>query len=69
MKISYAVTVCNEFIEIQRLVNFLLQHKRVQDNIVILFDEANGDPEVENFLRTHSIKENLIVTLQTGKIS
>jgi hypothetical protein len=55
MKISYAITVCNEFIEIQRLVNFLLQHKRVQDNIVILFDEANGDPEVESFLRTHSI--------------
>jgi hypothetical protein len=55
MKISYAITVCNEFIEIQRLVNFLLRHKRVQDNIVILFDEANGDPEVENFLRTHSI--------------
>jgi len=55
MKISYAITVCNEFIEIQRLVNFLLRHKRVQDNIVILFDEVNGDPEVENFLRTHSI--------------
>jgi len=54
MKISYAITVCNEFIEIQRLVNFLLQHKRMQDNIVILFDEANGDPEVENFLRSHS---------------
>lgn len=55
MKISYAITVCNEFIEIQRLVRFLLQHKRIQDNIVILYDEANGDPEVENFLRTHSI--------------
>jgi len=55
MKISYAITVCNEFIEIQRLVNFLLRHKRIQDNIVILFDEANGDPEVESFLRTHSI--------------
>jgi len=55
MKISYAITVCNEFIEIQRLVNFLLQHKRTQDNIVILYDEVNGDPEVENFLRTHSI--------------
>jgi len=54
MKISYAITVCNEFIEIQRLVNFLLQHKRVQDNIVILFDEANGDPEIEAFLRSHS---------------
>jgi len=55
MKISYAITVCNEFLEIQRLVNFLLQHKRQQDNIVVLYDEVNGDPEVENFLRTHSI--------------
>jgi hypothetical protein len=55
MKISYAITVCNEFIEIQRLVSFLLQHKRSQDEIVILYDEANGDPEVENYLRSHSI--------------
>ena len=55
MKISYAITVCNEFVEIQRLVNFLLQHKRIQDNIVILYDEANGDPEIESFLRSHSI--------------
>ena len=55
MKISYAITVCNEFIEIQRLVSFLLQHKRIQDNIVILYDEANGDPGIESFLRTHSI--------------
>ena len=55
MKISYAITVCREFVEIQRLVHFLLQHKRLQDNIVILYDEANGDPEVETFLRTHSI--------------
>jgi hypothetical protein len=55
MKITYAITVCQEFVEIQRLVHFLLQHKRLQDNIVILYDEANGDPEVETFLRTHSI--------------
>ena len=55
MKITYAVTVCNEFLEIQRLVNFLLQHKRREDNIVILYDEVNGDPMVESFLRTHSI--------------
>ena len=55
MKISYAITVCREFLEIQRLVHFLLRHKRIQDNIVILFDEANGDPEVETFLRAHSI--------------
>ena len=55
MKISYAITVCNEFIEIQRLIHFLLEHKRYQDEIVILFDKANGDIEVENFLRSHSI--------------
>ena len=55
MKISYAITVCNEFMEIQRLVRFLLQHKRINDNIVILYDEANGDPEIELFLRTHSV--------------
>lgn len=54
MKISYAITVCNELNEIQRLVKFLLDHKRSQDEIVILFDEANGYSEVENFLRTHS---------------
>lgn len=51
MKISYAITVCNELNEIQRLVNFLSEHKRLQDEIVILFDEANGDLEVENFLQ------------------
>ena len=60
MKISYAITVCNEFLEIQRLVNFLLKHKRMQDNIVILYDEVNGDPEIENFLRSHSINKEFV---------
>ena len=55
MKNSYAITVCTEFIEIQRLINFLIKHKRYQDNIVVLFDETNGDPEIETFLRTHSV--------------
>ena len=55
MKISYAIPVCTEFVEIQRLINFLLKHKRHQDNIVILFDETNGDPEIESYLRSHSI--------------
>lgn len=55
MKISYAVTVCDEFIEIQRLVTQLLKTKRPQDNIVVLYDEANGDSEIENYLRSHSV--------------
>ena len=55
MKITYAITVCNEFIEIQRLLNFLLINKRDEDDIVVLFDSVNGDPEVEAFLRSRSI--------------
>ena len=55
MKISYAITVCNEFVEIQRLVNFLVKHKHPKDEIVILYDESNGDIEIENYLRSHSV--------------
>jgi len=55
MKISYAITVCNEFVEIQRLVNFLLENIRHEDEIVILYDSKNGDKEVENYLRSHSV--------------
>ena len=50
MKISYAITVCNEFVEVQRLVNFLRENKRTQDEIVILFDQKNGDEEVAKWL-------------------
>jgi len=55
MKLTYAITVCNEFLEIQTLIKFLLECKQIQDNIVVLYDEQNGDPEIETFLRTHSI--------------
>tara|TARA_Y100000114_G_scaffold157230_1_gene188213 strand:+ start:1970 stop:2593 length:624 start_codon:yes stop_codon:yes gene_type:complete len=55
MKISYAVTVCNEFVEIQNLINFLLKHKRTEDEIIVLYDFKNGDEGVEEFLRSHSV--------------
>jgi hypothetical protein len=55
MKISYAITVCNEFVEIQRLINFLLKNKRQEDEIVVLYDQSHGDPEIESFLRSSSI--------------
>jgi hypothetical protein len=55
MKITYAVTVCNEFIEIQRLVHHLLKNKRAQDDIVILYDSKNGNADIETFLRSHSV--------------
>ena len=50
IKISYAITVCNELEEIKRLVNFLLVYKQDQDEIVILFDKQNGSQEVRQYL-------------------
>ena len=55
MKISYAITVCNEFVEIQKLVDFLLEHKRSQDEIVVLYDIENGHEGVEQYLRAKSV--------------
>ena len=52
MKISYAIPVCNELEEIKRLVTFLLEHKRDEDEIVITFDHKNGSIEVEEYLRS-----------------
>lgn len=50
MKISYAIPVCNEITEIQRLLGFLIENKRVEDEIVVLFDSNNGTKKVKNFL-------------------
>ena len=55
MKISYAITVCNEETELQKLVTFLLKHKELQDEIVITYDSKNGSKGVEEYLRTHSV--------------
>ena len=42
MKISYAITVCNELLEIQRLLPFLIENKRKQDEIVVFYDTNNS---------------------------
>jgi len=51
MKISYAVTVKDEFVEIQNLLQKLITLKQPQDEIVVLWDSKNGDKEVETYLR------------------
>ena len=55
MKISYAITVCTEEIELQKLVTILLKNKQLQDEIVITFDHKNGTRGVEDYLRSHSV--------------
>lgn len=57
MKISYAVTVCNELVEIQRLLPFLIENKRDIDEIVIFFDTNNGSKSVEEYLRAQSVNK------------
>jgi len=50
MKISYAITVCNEIEEIKKLISFLFKHIRAEDEIVVLYDNKNGDPKVWQYL-------------------
>jgi len=38
MKISYAITVCNEHKEIDKLLTFLFEHKRKEDEVVVQKD-------------------------------
>ena len=57
MTISYAITVCNEIVEIQRLLNFLLENKRKEDEIVVVFDSNNGSKAVEDYLRAQNVEK------------
>ena len=67
MKITYAITVCNEFVEITNLLNFLIKKKRKEDEIVILFDKKNGSPEVWNLLSELKGEPNVTYTSATFK--
>jgi glycosyltransferase involved in cell wall biosynthesis len=40
MKISYAITVCNEHKEIKKLLTFLFEHKRKEDQVVVQMDTS-----------------------------
>ena len=59
MKISYAITVCNEFEEIQKLIPFLLENKREEDEIVIQQDNTNLDEDVYTYLAGQKLKDNI----------
>jgi|TARA_R110001592_G_scaffold54783_2_gene167812 glycosyltransferase involved in cell wall biosynthesis len=46
MKISYAITVCNEHKEIEKLLTFLFEHKRKEDQVIVQMDFDNATTEV-----------------------
>lgn len=50
MKISYAITVCNELKEVTSLINFLLVRVDTEDEIIIQYDSDSVTKEVKDYL-------------------
>jgi len=46
MKISYAITVCNELEEVKCLIEFLYLNKRQEDEICVLVDKPKASKEL-----------------------
>jgi len=65
MKISYAITVCNELEEVSRLLNFLHQHKRPEDEICVLLDKPKASQQLLDELYYWSSKDIIILKEST----
>lgn len=62
MKISYAVPVCNESVELKRLLDFLFKNKRAEDEVVVQCDKGNTTKEVYWVLEEFSHLPNITIT-------
>jgi len=51
MKISYAIPVCNEHVELEELLSFLLNHIDENDEIVVQCDQGNTTDKVYQVLQ------------------
>ena len=60
MTISYGITVHNELEELTKLLDFLNNNIREEDEIVIQYDEGGVTPEVLEFLK---LKKKFMVIL------
>jgi len=52
MQISYAIPVCNEHVELEKLLEFLTSHIDGDDEIIVQCDQGNTTPEVYEVLGT-----------------
>ena len=50
MRISYAIPVCNEHVELEKLLSFLVKHIDEDDEIVVQCDKGNTTSEVYKVL-------------------
>jgi len=53
IKISYAIPVCNEHVELNRLLNLLSSYIRKEDEVVVQCDKGNTTPEVYDVLKKY----------------
>jgi len=53
MKISYGLTVCNEHEEIKNLIEFIIDHKQPEDEIVVVYDQNRVTDEVMDVLNEY----------------
>jgi len=54
MRISYAITVCDELEEVEKLIKFLHSNKRAEDEICVLLDKPKADDYLVNQLYRYS---------------
>jgi hypothetical protein len=65
MKISYAITVCNELEEIKKLIDFLHTNKRPEDEICVLLDKPKASHVLIDWLYRYSSSN--WITLKEGE--
>jgi len=53
MKISYGLTVCNEHEEIKNLIEFIIDRKQPEDEIIVVYDQNRVTDEVMNILKNY----------------
>jgi glycosyltransferase involved in cell wall biosynthesis len=57
MQISYAIPVCNEHVELEKLLDFLENHIQEGDQVVVQCDQGNTTPEVLKVLHSERYSE------------
>ena len=57
MKISYAITVCNEHKELDKLLKFLFENKRKEDEVVVQYDNGNTTEEVMDVIEKYETQK------------
>ncbi len=64
MKISYAITVCNEFEETIKLITQLLNYKGNDSEIVVLLDTPKSSPQLIEYLELQA-EANYITLIES----